>query len=159
MNWKQYQDGMYDYYCRHTDEPLAKEKFLEEVAKYKEEPYKYVVYFGYSKKKNNDKVLYVGTTIQHPMSRWYYHSTHGKDLRFEVVLRFNNKEVMLEKEYEFIKKLHPTLNKITNRQQNFNVPLTEEELEKRKGSPEWCQCCLKRRVNKGYKYCYFCKKI
>ncbi|MBR4177082.1 MAG: hypothetical protein IKQ53_06755 [Bacteroidales bacterium] len=159
MNWKQYQDGMYDYYCRHTEDPIPKEDFLQEVAKYKEEIYKYVVYFGYSKKKNNDKVQYVGTTIQHPMSRWYYHSTHGKDLRFEVVLRFNNKEDMLEKEYEFIKKLHPPLNKITKRQQNLNVPLTGEELEKRKGDPEWCQCCLKRRVNKGYKYCYFCSKI
>jgi hypothetical protein len=26
----------------------------------------------------------------------------------------------------------------------------------RKGDSEWCQCCLKRRVSKGYRYCYFC---
>jgi len=34
--------------------------------------------------------------------------------------------------------------------------LTQEEIEKRKGNPTWCQVCLKRRVHKGYKTCFFC---
>ena len=111
-----------------------------------------MVYFGYSR----GKVVYVGTTIQHPYSRWYYHSMHGKSFEFKEEFRFDNERDMLDKEYEMIQKYHPMYNKIVDRKQNLNVPLTLEELENRKGNPEWCQCCLKRRVNRGYKYCYFC---
>lgn len=159
MNWGQYQDGMYEYYVAHTPRPISKKSFLEEVKKYKGKKDKYVVYYGYSKKdKEKSKVIYVGTTIQHPMSRWYYHSTHKKDLVFEIAFRFDNEKSMLDKEYEEIKRLKPSLNKIKDRPQNFNVALSEEEINARKGNEEWCQCCLKRRVNKGYRYCYFCSK-
>jgi len=113
------------------------------------------VYFGYA----NGKVVYVGTTIQHPYSRWYYHSMHGKPFEFKEEFRFNNEQDMLNKEYEMIQKYHPRHNKIVNRKQNFNVELTQEELDSRRNNPEWCQCCLKRRVNRGYRYCYYCSKI
>lgn len=45
---------------------------------------------------------------------------------------------------------------IQQRRQNLNVKLTQEELNKRKGSSQWCQKCLKRRVNKGYTHCMRC---
>ena len=151
---------MYEYYKAHTSQPLSKSDFLEEVKEYKNRDDKYVVYYGYSKKdKEKSKVIYVGTTIQHPMSRWYYHSTHKKDLVFDIAFRFDNEKQMLDKEYEEIKRLRPYLNKIKNRPQNFNVALSEEEINERKGNEKWCQCCLKRHVNKGYRYCYFCSKL
>jgi len=161
MNWAQYQDGLYEYYKAHTAKPISKYEFLKEVADYKERNDKYVVYYGYSRKDKgaNRKVIYVGTTIQHPMSRWYYHSTHKKNLDFEVKFRFDNERDMLEKEYEEIRRLRPSMNKITDRPQNFNVELTQEVLDLRKGNEEWCQCCLRRRVSKGYKYCYFCSAL
>jgi hypothetical protein len=157
MSWKSFQKGLYDYYCSKTENPKSVEEFLNEIVEYKDRKDKYIVYFGYSKKDKDHKTpIYVGTTIQHPMSRWYYHSTHGKDLDFVEMFRFNNSEEMLEKEYELIKKYHPSCNKITKRKQNLNVELTPEVIESRKGSDEWCQCCYRRRVNKGYRYCYYC---
>lgn len=32
------------------------------------------------------------------------------------------------------------------------------ELSDRIGNNEWCQSCLKRRVNKGYSQCFFCQR-
>ena len=55
-----------------------------------------------------------------------------------------------------IKILNPKFNKIKTRKQNFNKKLTLEILESRKNNSQWCQKCLKRHVNKGYKYCYYC---
>jgi len=151
-SWADFQKGVYKYYAAHVDKPVSFEEYLECLKNYHSRKDKYIVYFGYK----GDKVVYVGTTIQPPHSRWYYHSIHGKDFRFEEKFRYDNERDMLNKEFELIKQLHPKYNKITNRIQNLNVELTAEELEARKGNPEWCQCCLKRRVNKGYKYCYFC---
>lgn len=157
MRWAEYQDGMYRYYCNHTEQPLPKQEFLDAVKTYRDRSDKYLVYVGYSKKDEaHQKVIYVGTTIQHPMSRWYYHSTHGKDLVFEEYCRFDNSEDMLNKEFELIQRLHPSKNVITHRKQNLNTPLTAEELERRKGDPQWCPQCLRSHVRPGYKGCWYC---
>lgn len=155
MRWSDYQKGLYDYYKKRVDAPKDYESFLQEVKDYTRRKDKYVVYFGYA----NGKVVYVGTTIQHPYSRWYYHSMHGKPFEFKEEFRFDNEQDMLNKEYEMIQKYHPRFNKIINRKQNLNVELTQEELDNRKGDPQWCPCCLKRHVRPGYKYCYFCSKV
>ena len=157
MSFTIFQKGLYDYYVRHSEQPKSRTEFEEDVKNYKDRKDKYVVYFGYSKKdKAHKNVVYVGTTIQLPISRWYYHSIHGKNLDFVEMYRFDNEQDMLDKEYEMIKRYRPCMNKITNRKQNLNVELSEEELNARKGDPQWCQCCLRRHVNKGYRYCFYC---
>lgn len=115
----------------------------------------YTVYLGYSKT-NSNEIVYVGTTTQKPKDRFRWHKYNGKDLRFVVVGQFDNSDNMLKKECELIQKYKPRLNKIKHREQNLNVKLTEKELGKRKGRSEWCQKCLRRRVRKGYTYCFWC---
>lgn len=157
MSWKSFQKGLYDYYCSKTENPKSIEEFLNEIVEYKDRKDKYIVYFGYSKKDKDHKTpIYVGTTIQHPMSRWYYHATHGKDLDFVEMFRFDNSDDMLDMEYRMIQMYHPSCNKITKRKQNFNQVLTPEVLESRKGDTEWCQMCLRRHVRPGYKFCWYC---
>jgi hypothetical protein len=112
----------------------------------------HTVYFG----KINNKIVYIGTTIQKPSERFRWHRYNGKDLDFEIHKQFDNSDDMLNCEFELIKKLNPKLNKITKRKQNLNRKLTAEELKRRVGEKEWCQSCLKRRVNKGYSKCYYC---
>lgn len=149
--------ALYDYYCKVCKEQQEEAKsfdgFFDDVVAYKDRKDKYLVYVGYDRQ---DRVVYVGTTAQYPLSRWFYHKTHGKDLRFVEYARYDNENDMLDKEFELIQQLKPSKNKITKRRQNFNVALSSEELEKRKGDPQWCQCCLRRHVNKGYKYCFYC---
>lgn len=116
----------------------------------------FYVYVGRSKEGKN-KLKYIGTTIQIPADRFRYHRNNGKDLLFEIIAICQNQDEMLDLEYKLIRKYNPPLNKITNRRQNFNVTLTTEELERRKGNEEWCQRCLRRHVNVGYRYCYYCK--
>ena len=113
----------------------------------------YFIYFGYDEKEN---LVYIGTTVQNPKDRFRWHKHNGKDLYFEVIKECESANEMLDLEFELIKKHEPKLNKIKTRKQNLNIKLTEEELEKRKGNTEWCQFCLKRRVNKGYKFCSRC---
>ena len=159
MSLIKFQKELYEYYLSIDDSNnLSFNEFIDMIVEYKNRKDKYVVYIGKSRKKKNN-ICYVGTTIQYPLSRWFYHKTHNHNFIFEIVFRFDNEKDMLDKEFELIKKYHPSANKITNRPQNYNVELTEEELEKRKGDLEWCQCCLKRRVNKGYKYCYWCSSL
>lgn len=160
-NFKQ---ALYDHYCSESAKegvsPLSFDAFFDMVTAYKDRKDKYLVYVGYSRKdKECKRIIYVGTTIQYPLSRWFYHKEHGKNLQFKEYCRFDNEVDMLAKEYEMIQKYRPSCNKIKSRLQNFNVVLTTEELESRKGNPEWCQCCLKRRVSPGYKYCYFCQRV
>lgn len=158
-SFAEFQRGLYAYYRQIVgeDKALDLQSFIDMLVEYKEREDKYLVYVGYSRKdKDKKNVIYVGTTIQFPLARWYYHKIHGKNLVFEEYKRFDNESDMLDLEYELIKKHRPSCNTITSRRQNFNVALTQEELESRKGNPEWCQCCLKRRVSKGYKYCYYC---
>lgn len=157
MNFRTFQLKVYKYYIKLNPENDLMEEcvFLDLIKNYKDRKDKYVVYEGRDARGN---ICYIGTTIQFPYSRWYYHSIHGKNLNFSILYRFENKEEMLSMEFNLIKKLKPKMNKIKDRKQNLNVSLTPEELSARIGNSEWCQCCLKRRVNKGYSFCYFCGK-
>ena len=112
----------------------------------------YTVYKG----EKNGKLVYIGTTIQKPSDRFRWHKANGKDLKFTVIKQFGNAEQMLDEEYRLIKLHKPGLNKIKHRKQNLNAKLSASDLELRKGSSEWCQCCLKRRVNPGYSVCFRC---
>jgi hypothetical protein len=112
----------------------------------------YTVYKG----EKNGVIVYIGTTIQKPEDRFRWHKSNGKPLQFTVLHQFDNSEDMLSEELRLIKQHRPRLNKITHRRQNLNVALTQCELDLRKGSTEWCQSCLKRRVNKGYARCMRC---
>ena len=159
MKFADFKKRLYDYYVLQTEKPMTRTQFDDEIKKYKERKDKYVVYFGYSKNdKEHKNIIYIGTTIQLPISRWYYHSTHGKNLDFVEKFRFDNEQDMLDKEYEMIQKYRPRMNKITSRRQNLNAELSIETLNERKGNPQWCQCCLRRHVNLGYKYCFYCSK-
>lgn len=115
----------------------------------------FYVYVGRSKKGKN-KLMYIGTTIQIPSDRFRWHKHNKKDLIFEIIAVCVNQTEMLDLEYNLIRKYKPPMNKIKSRRQNFNVILTKEEIESRKGNKNWYQRCLKRHVNKGYKYCYYC---
>lgn len=44
----------------------------------------------------------------------------------------------------------------TKRHTGGGVKLSQKELNSRIGDKKWCQSCLKRRVNPGYKTCFFC---
>jgi len=44
----------------------------------------------------------------------------------------------------------------TKRHAGGGKALTGAELAARKGKEGWCQCCYKRRVNPGYKFCFWC---
>ena len=155
-----FQKMLYYHYRKVTKKPLNFHEFMEELKAYKNREDKYLVYVGYSKKdKNQERIVYVGTTIQYPLSRWYYHKIHGKDLVFKEYCRCTNEQDMLDKEFELIQKYRPSCNKIKLRKQNYNVELSAEELDNRRGNPEWCQCCLRRHVSPGYKYCYYCSTM
>jgi hypothetical protein len=112
------------------------------------------VYVG----KLNNKIVYVGTTIQPPNDRFRWHKANGKDLDFSIYKKCDTPNEMLDLEFELITKYNPTLNKIKHRKQNFNAKLKDDVLRDRIGNKEWCQCCLKRRVNKEYEFCYWCTK-
>ena len=114
----------------------------------------YTVYKG----EQSGKLVYIGTTIQEPAARFRWHKANGNDLKFTVLSQHDNEEEMLDVEFSLIQLHKPRLNKIKDRRQNFNVQLSKDDLESRKGVKEWCQCCLKRRVNKGYKKCFWCSK-
>jgi hypothetical protein len=114
----------------------------------------FTVYLGYSKETN--KLVYIGTTIQKPKDRFRWHKYNKKDLKFEVFKQVDSAEEMLNLEFELIKKHNPSLNIIKERPQNLNKKLKTSELELRIGNKEWCQSCLKRRVNRGYIKCRFC---
>jgi hypothetical protein len=113
---------------------------------------KYTVYKGFL----NGQLVYIGTTIQKPEDRFRWHRNNGKNLRFEIIQQFDNPEEMLNLEFKLIQELKPKYNNITHRKQNLNRKLTSEEIESRKGKKEWCQKCLRRHVNSGYKYCRYC---
>jgi hypothetical protein len=116
----------------------------------------FYVYKGLPKEKEGKKLLYIGTTIQIPSDRFRWHKANGKDFRFEIIKICKDENEMLDTEFDLIKKYNPKHNKITKRKQNFNRKLSEEEKQLRVGDNNWCQSCLTRRVNKGYKKCYYC---
>lgn len=116
----------------------------------------YTVYEGYE----NGLLVYIGTTIQKPEDRFRWHKSRtkafkGKTIVFKVLNQFDNEKDMLDLEFDLIKKLKPKYNNRKTRQ-NLNVKLTQLVLDTRKGDPAWCQCCLKRRAKKGYRFCYWC---
>lgn len=94
--------------------------------------------------------------LQVPNDRFRWHRNNGKDLLFDVIKICNDENEMLDCEFDLIQKYKPKLNKIIHRKQNLNILLSDKELESRKGNSYWCQKCLKRHVNTGYKYCYNC---
>ncbi len=102
------------------------------------------------------RLVYVGTTVQKPADRFRWHKANGKKFDFEVLEQFDNENDMLDLEFSLIKKHNPKFNKIKHRKQNLNRKLSQTDLDARVGDPRWCQCCLKRRVNKGYVKCYYC---
>lgn len=114
----------------------------------------FTVYVG----KLNGVVVYVGTTIQKPSDRFRWHRNNGKNFEFSIVAQFDNSDDMLALEFDLIKQHKPKYNKINHRKQNLTKKLTDQDIDSRKNSVEWCQKCLKRRVNKGYTNCYFCDK-
>ena len=113
----------------------------------------YTVYKGARK---NGEIAYIGTTVQVPAARFRWHRANGKNLKFTVLSTHETAEEMLTEELRLIQLHKPKLNKITNRKQNLNRKLTDLELSNRKGNPEWCNSCLKRRVNKGFTMCLWC---
>lgn len=116
----------------------------------------FYVYKGLPKELSGKKLLYIGTTIQVPANRFRWHKANGKDFRFEIIKICQNEDEMLDTEFNLIKKYSPRHNKIVKRKQNFNKKLSEEDKEARVGNKEWCQSCLTRRVNRDYKFCYYC---
>lgn len=101
-------------------------------------------------------LVYIGTTMQQPKDRFRWHKANGKDLKFTVLFTYKCHKAMLAKEFELIQQFKPVLNKIVHRKQNLNVKLTQAEVQSRVGLVEWCQSCLKRRVNAGYSKCRWC---
>lgn len=116
-----------------------------------DQPGKFNVYVG----REAGAIVYVGTTIQKPSDRFRWHKNNGKDFSFEVIKQCDTEQEMLDMEFDLIKLHKPKYNQITHRKQNLNRRL-DQLLDSRKGSHEWCQGCLKRRVNKGYSRCYYC---
>ena len=114
----------------------------------------FYVYEG--RDKITKQLVYIGTTIQKPNARFRWHKSNGKDLDFSLLNNCSNANEMLELEFRLIEIHKPKLNKIYNRIQNLNKKLEPQILSERKGDAEWCQGCLKRRVNKGYKFCNHC---
>lgn len=110
--------------------------------------------FTVYKGEQNGKIVYIGTTIQEPAARFRWHKANGKPFQFTVLRQFGSAEEMLAEERRLIELYKPKHNK--RLKQNLNVRLSHEQLEARKGDADWCQCCLRRRVNKGYQSCWYC---
>lgn len=110
----------------------------------------YTVYKG----EVGGKVVYIGTTIQEPAARFRWHKANGKPFTFTVLQQYDNAEAMLAEELRLILLHKPKHNK--RLKQNLNVALTQAQLDARKGDASWCQSCLRRRVNKGYRCCMRC---
>lgn len=121
---------------------------------------KVVVYKGLS----NGEIVHIGITTQKPEVRFRTHEKRNLIDEFVIVAEFEeaneastlNKAVdkALELEKELILKYKPKYSKRIK--QNDNRKLSNETVEGRKNNSEWCQSCLRRRVNKGYKRCKWC---
>lgn len=106
----------------------------------------------------NGVLVYIGTTIQEPATRFRWHKANGKDFQFTVLSQHATADEMLDEEFRLIQLHKPRYNKITKRRQNLNAKLDPTVLELRAVSGSgWCKVCLKRRVNKGYSKCMYCK--
>lgn len=116
------------------------------------------VFSVYKGEDRKGRIVYIGTTIQNPLDRFRWHRHNGKKFNFTVLAQFSNAQSMLDEEFRLIQLHKPMHNKITTRKQNFNVKLTPAQLAARVDDSEWCQSCLKRRVNAGYTKCNYCPK-
>lgn len=103
---------------------------------------------------NGDEIVHIGITTQEPNVRFRTHEKRKLIERFEVIAEFDDVNDALDLERELILKHTPKYSKRIK--QNDNRRKSPEEIAARKGDPEWCQSCLKRRVNAGYTYCYYC---
>lgn len=104
----------------------------------------------------NGNIVHIGITTQIPSVRFRTHEKRKLIDTFEVISEFNSVEEALQLEKELILKYKPIYSKRIK--QNDNRKLSKNSLESRKGHPEWCQSCLRRRVSKGYKKCLWCTK-
>lgn len=113
---------------------------------------KTTVYKGLS----NGNIVHIGITTQCPSNRFRTHEKRHLIDEFVIITQFDSTEDVLDLERELILKYKPKYSKRIK--QNDNRKLSKEELQGRKGSSEWCQSCLKRRINKGYHKCKWCSK-
>ena len=113
-------------------------------------------FYVYKGESLEGKLLYIGTTTQRPADRFRWHKANNKDFVFSVIKICNDADDMLDFEFMLIKAFRPPKNKIMHRRQNLNVKLSEEQLEARRGNPEWCQVCLKRRARGRHSTCKYC---
>lgn len=111
---------------------------------------KVVVYKGLS----NGEIVHIGITTQKPEVRFRTHEKRNLIDEFVVVAELDTAEEALTLEKELILKYKPKYSKRIK--QNDNRKLSNETVEGRKNNSEWCQSCLRRRVNKGYKRCKWC---
>lgn len=103
----------------------------------------------------NGQIVHIGITTQEPKVRFRTHEKRKLIESFEIIAQFEDVADALRMEEELIIKYKPKYSK--RLKQNDNRKLSSSSVEDRKGSSEWCQKCLKRRVNKGYKNCMWCK--
>lgn len=102
----------------------------------------------------NGEIVHIGITTQVPSTRFRTHEKRHLIEKFEIIAEFDSTDEALQLEKELILKYKPKYSKRIK--QNDNRKLSKTSIESRKGSSEWCQNCLKRRVNKGYKRCKWC---
>lgn len=104
----------------------------------------------------NGAIVHVGITTQDPKVRFRTHEKRKLIDTFEVIAEFEDVADALRVERELIEQYKPKYSK--RLKQNDNRKLAAASIKDRKGNKEWCQKCLRRRVNKGYKKCMWCSK-
>ena len=110
------------------------------------------VYKGISK----GEIVHIGITTQDPKVRFRTHEKRKLIERFEVIEEFEDVADALLFERKLIEEYNPKYSK--RLKQNDNRKLASTVVNGRVESKDWCQKCLKRRVNKGYKICFYCSK-
>lgn len=113
---------------------------------------KTTVYKGIS----NGEIVHIGITTQDPKVHFRTHEKRKLIERFEVIGEFEDVADALLLERKLIEEYNPKYSK--RLKQNDNRKLAAAQVKGRIGDNEWCQKCLKRRVNKGYKTCFYCSK-
>lgn len=103
----------------------------------------------------NNEIVHIGITSQEPQTRFRTHEKRHLIDRFEVIASFDEVGKALTLEKELILKYKPKYS--TRVKQNDNRRKSLDEIQSRVYNPEWCQKCLKRRVNNGYNICYRCE--
>lgn len=104
----------------------------------------------------NGEIVHIGITTQDPKVRFRTHEKRKLIERFEVIEKFEDVADALLLERKLIEEYNPKYSK--RLKQNDNRKLAASTVNERVGEKEWCQKCLKRRVNRGYKICFYCSK-